>query len=80
MDKYIPRGFQGNNPENNDKTSVWDNGKDWNTPCAREGGWVRIYPLTRIKPESTVNYVSSLSEATRIAEKETRNTVLSIQK
>ncbi|XP_050600243.1 probable tubulin polyglutamylase TTLL2 isoform X2 [Bombus affinis] len=70
----------GNNPESNNKTSIWDNGKDWSTPCAREGGWIRIYPLTRIKSENPINYVSSLSETTRIAEKETRNIVLSIQK
>lgn len=80
MDKYVPRGFQGNNPESNNKTSIWDNGKDWSTPCAREGGWVRIYPLIRIKSEKTVDYVSSLSDTTKIAEKETRNVVLSIQK
>ncbi|XP_012168225.1 probable tubulin polyglutamylase TTLL2 isoform X2 [Bombus terrestris] len=70
----------GNNPESNNKTSIWDNGKDWSTPCAREGGWIRIYPLTRIKSENPINYVSSLSETTRIAERETRNIVLSIQK
>ncbi|XP_043592298.1 probable tubulin polyglutamylase TTLL2 isoform X2 [Bombus pyrosoma] len=70
----------GNNPESNNKTSIWDNGKDWSTPCAREGGWIRIYPLTRIKSGNPINYVSSLSETTRIAEKETRNIVLSIQK
>ncbi|KAF3427767.1 hypothetical protein E2986_05290 [Frieseomelitta varia] len=80
VDKYVPRGFQGNNPESNNKTSIWDNGKDWSTPCAREGGWVRIYPLMRIKSENTVDYVSSLSDTTKIAEKETRNVVLSIQK
>ncbi|KAK1127045.1 hypothetical protein K0M31_004655 [Melipona bicolor] len=80
VDKYVPRGFQGNNPESNNKTSIWDNGKDWSTPCAREGGWVRIYPLIRIKSENTVDYVSSLSDTTKIAEKETRNVVLSIQK
>lgn len=79
MDKYIPRGFQGNNPQNNDKTSIWDNGKDWSKPCTSEGGWVRIYPLISIKPKYTIDYVS-LSETTRKIEKEIRNTVISIQK
>lgn len=81
MDKYIPRGFRGTNPENHDKTSVWDNGKDWNTPCMKEGGWVRIYPLTRAQSNDNAEYVSaSATESSRVVEKEVRNTVLCIQK
>ncbi|CAK9832164.1 Probable tubulin polyglutamylase TTLL2 [Anthophora retusa] len=80
VDKYIPRGFRGTNPESHVKATVWDNGKDWSTPCAKEGGWVRIYPLARIKPENIIDYMSPISETTRVLEKETRNTVVSIQK
>ncbi|XP_076662474.1 putative tubulin polyglutamylase TTLL2 [Halictus rubicundus] len=81
VDKYIPRGFRGTNAENHDKTSVWDNGKDWNTPCTKEGGWVRIYPLTRAKPSDSADYApSSTTESSRVVEKEVKNTVLCIQK
>nr|XP_034186071.1 probable tubulin polyglutamylase TTLL2 isoform X1 [Osmia lignaria] len=81
MDKYIPRGFRGTNSINHDKTSVWDNGKNWSTPCAKEGGWVRIYPLTPFIPDNSTDYVpSSLSEDSRIVEKQVKNSVLCINK
>lgn len=82
VDKYIPRGFRGINPENHDRTPVWDNGKDWNTPCVKEGGWIRIYPLTRVKSDNNgTDYApSSLSESSRIVEREIKSTVVCIQK
>nr|XP_003707060.1 PREDICTED: probable tubulin polyglutamylase TTLL2 isoform X1 [Megachile rotundata] len=81
VDKYIPRGFRGTNSINHDKTSVWDNGKNWSTPCAKEGGWVRIYPVTPLIPDNTMDCVSSsLSEDSRVVEKQIKNTVLCIHK
>lgn len=34
---------------------VWGNGRDWNFPSPREGGWVRIWPLTIEVPNAGNN-------------------------
>ncbi|XP_060518781.1 probable tubulin polyglutamylase TTLL2 [Cylas formicarius] len=30
----------------NSSRKIWGNGKDWSCPIPREGGWVRIWPMT----------------------------------
>ncbi|XP_012272685.1 probable tubulin polyglutamylase TTLL2 isoform X2 [Orussus abietinus] len=59
---------------NNSKNpcTVWDNGKDWRDPSTREGGWIRVYPLTRqATSESKTITRNSFSEGPRIPEKST---------
>lgn len=81
VDKYVPRGFRGNNIEERSSTSKWDNGRDWKIPCVKEGGWLRIYPLMRFKANENTEYVrTTLSESPRIVEREIRSTVQCIQR
>lgn len=79
----VPRGFKGA-AKNNEQpgTFVWDNGKDWRNPSTREGGWIRIYPLTSHELSETVEFVQTPVHQTapRGAEREVKNSVLSIQK
>ncbi|XP_043668074.1 probable tubulin polyglutamylase TTLL2 isoform X1 [Vespula pensylvanica] len=77
MDKCIRRDFKGNNI-NNHSTSAWDNGRDWSAPCVREGGWVRICPLTRLKHSKNAEF--SQADASRSIEREIKDTILCINK
>ncbi|XP_024939169.1 probable tubulin polyglutamylase TTLL2 isoform X2 [Cephus cinctus] len=79
LEKSCRRGFKGNN--SNPPAIAWDNGKDWRNPSIKEGGWIRIYPLTLLKPTDATEYINaSISDTPRIIEKEIKNTVLCIQK
>ncbi|XP_066601298.1 probable tubulin polyglutamylase TTLL2 isoform X2 [Prorops nasuta] len=80
MDKCIRRGFRGNNDEEYPQSSVWDNGKDWSTPCVREGGWIRIFPLNRHKTIEQLECTRPYIRGHKMVEKEVRNAVISIQK
>ncbi|XP_047350941.1 probable tubulin polyglutamylase TTLL2 isoform X2 [Vespa velutina] len=78
MDKCIRHDFKGNNISNHSSASVWDNGRDWNVPCVREGGWVRICPLTRLKHSKNAEF--SQTDAPRSIEREIKDTILCINK
>ncbi|XP_048509895.1 probable tubulin polyglutamylase TTLL2 isoform X3 [Athalia rosae] len=83
VDRVSRRGFKGNNLS--PPPSVWDNGKDWRNPVTREGGWIRIYPLTLLKSNETTEFMTNPgiplpTDTPRIAEKEIKNTVLCINK
>lgn len=78
MDKCIRRDFKGNNINDHSSTSIWDNGKDWNVPCVREGGWVRICPLTRYKHSKTAEFPQP--DGSRSVDREIKDTILYINK
>lgn len=47
------------------KKKAWGNGRDWNFPPPREGGWVRIWPLkiempTRVNNNPNNTYVKNM--------------------
>ncbi|XP_072766102.1 probable tubulin polyglutamylase TTLL2 [Anoplolepis gracilipes] len=77
MDKYIRRGYKGNTIENYASKTIWDNGRDWRVSCVKEGGWIRIYPFTRIKH---IDNMENVRPSPRTVENEIKNMVLSIQK
>lgn len=76
----MPRGFRGNTISDPVKESVWDNGRDWKAPCIKEGGWIRIYPLTRSKSTTAMEYIPTTLSESRIGDSDVKNTVLAIQK
>lgn len=67
--------FQKNFRPVENSTNVWDNGRDWRNPSAKEGGWIRIFPLTCSKMNDGV-----LAEANYNSEKEIKNIVMKTQK
>lgn len=78
MEKCIRRDFKGNNINNHSSASIWDNGRDWNAPCVREGGWVRICPLTRLNHSKNPEFPQT--DAPRTIEREIKETILCINK
>ncbi|XP_033213213.1 probable tubulin polyglutamylase TTLL2 isoform X1 [Belonocnema kinseyi] len=79
-EKTLRRGFKGTVNEESPTNSVWDNGKDWKNPSAREGGWIRVYPTTMKKSANSNVFQTSFSEIPRVIDKEIKNNVLCIQK
>lgn len=77
MDKCVRQGFKESTIENRLSSDIWDNGKDWRTPCVREGGWIRIYPFTQVKHIKDAEY---RRPSPRTVENKIKNMVLCIQK
>ncbi|EZA59113.1 probable tubulin polyglutamylase TTLL2 isoform X2 [Ooceraea biroi] len=77
MDKYIRRGYKGNTIEDHTSSPIWGNGRNWRAPCVKEGGWIRICPLTRRKHIEDTECTRS---SPGIVENEIKNMVFAIQK
>ncbi|XP_020278073.1 probable tubulin polyglutamylase TTLL2 isoform X2 [Pseudomyrmex gracilis] len=76
VDKCIHREYKRNVIENF-TSPIWDNGRDWRTSCAKEGGWIRICPFTRKK---NIKHTEYAEPSFKIVENEIKDMVLSIQK
>ena len=79
-EKLLKRGFKGAISEESPSNSIWENGKDWSNPSAKEGGWIRVYPITTIKSPKSNVFETSFSETPRVIDKQIKNTVFCIQK
>lgn len=77
MDKCIRRGFKGSTIEDRAPPPIWDNGRDWRTPCVKEGGWIRVCPFTRAKHVKSTEYARP---SPRTIDNEIKNMVFCIRK
>lgn len=51
------------------KKFVWGNGKDWRIPSAKEGGWIRIYPITIIESTNCKVFRNSYLQSRHVVDK-----------
>lgn len=82
LEKKFRKGFKGSNKSDTSNSRiVWDNGRDWNNPKTKEGGWIRIYPFMEQKLIENIENESRGSPGElRTVEREIKNSVLAIQK
>ncbi|KAF7992710.1 hypothetical protein HCN44_005054 [Aphidius gifuensis] len=82
IEKNIRKGFKGNNKHDQSSGGlIWDNGRDWNNPKTKEGGWIRIYPFIEQKTIENIEIEYRWnSDEPKAIEKEIKNSVLDIQK
>ncbi|PSN44091.1 hypothetical protein C0J52_11918 [Blattella germanica] len=71
------RGFRGQNKY--PPPMLWGNGRDWRTPSAGEGNWVRLYPLGPTTQYHTAEEPQELPSTTQ-ADREVKSVVSAIHK
>ncbi|XP_043467488.1 probable tubulin polyglutamylase TTLL2 [Leptopilina heterotoma] len=80
-EKILRHGFKGSVNDEYSANFVWDNGKDWRIPNKKEGGWIRIHPVTTMEStNSDVLRNSFMEPPPRVLDKQIKITVSYIQK